>query len=78
MKRLIETEPIDVLMLQETLCSAEQITRSMQAMTHGWSYVALDSSSQSGGLAIGVNTRTIKVEASWGGGRLSGAGYIHC
>jgi len=76
MMRLIETDPIDIIMLQETLYSADHIICSMHSITPGWIYIALDVAGRSGGLAIGVNPRTIKVEASWGG-RLPGDGYFH-
>jgi len=76
MMRLIETDPIDIIMLQETLYSADHIICSMHSITPGWIYIALDVAGRSGGLAIGVNPHTIKVEASWGG-RLPGDGYFH-
>eukprot|EP00253_Pinus_taeda_P012058 PITA_12058 len=67
MKRLIESEPIDIIMLQETLFPVEQITRAMQALTPGWIYTAIDAAGRSGGLAIGTNPRSIKVDSTWGG-----------
>eukprot|EP00253_Pinus_taeda_P031803 PITA_31803 len=67
MKRLIESELIDIIMLQETLCSADQITRALQAITPGWSYSAIDALGRSGGQAIGINPRSIKVNSTWGG-----------
>jgi len=67
LKRLIETESIDIIMLQETLCSAEQISKTFQALTPGWSFIALDAAGRSGGLAIRTNPRSIRVDATWGG-----------
>eukprot|EP00253_Pinus_taeda_P006367 PITA_06367 len=54
-------------MLQETLCSADQITRAMQALVPAWSFHAIDAVGRSGGLAIGVNPRSIKMDSTWGG-----------
>lgn len=67
MKRLIETESIHIIMLQETLCSAEQISKTFQSLTPGWSFIALDATSRSSSLAIGVNPRSIRIDATWGG-----------
>ena len=41
MKRLTESDPIDIIMLQETLCTADQITRAMQALTQARSTLPL-------------------------------------
>lgn len=71
MKRLLESEPIDIIMLQETLCSADQASKFMQAMTPGWTFFSLDAAGRSGGLSIGINPRSIKLESAWGG-----QGYI--
>ena len=42
MKRLIATEPIDIIMLQEILCSADQIIGVMQTLVPGWNFFAND------------------------------------
>jgi exonuclease III len=76
MKRLIESEPIDIIMLQETLCSADQITRAMQALVPGWIFFANDAVGRSGGLAIGINPRSIKVDSTWGGAGFIGLGHL--
>eukprot|EP00253_Pinus_taeda_P027166 PITA_27166 len=67
MKRLIESELVDIIMLQETLCPAEQIVHVMQSMVPGWCFYANDAVGRSGGIAIGINTRTIKPISTWGG-----------
>eukprot|EP00253_Pinus_taeda_P029489 PITA_29489 len=67
LKRLIETKSIDIIMLQETLCSADQISKTFQALTPGWSFISLDVAGRSGGLAIGTNPHSIRVDATWGG-----------
>jgi len=64
---LFEVEQSDIILLQETLGLAENITHSLQALAPRWKFLALDAVGRSGGLAIGYNPRTIKVDASWGG-----------
>eukprot|EP00253_Pinus_taeda_P010150 PITA_10150 len=72
MKRLIESKPIDIIILQETLCTADQLTRTMQALTPGWNYSAIDAVGRSGRLAISINPRSIMVDSTWGGARFLG------
>eukprot|EP00253_Pinus_taeda_P003996 PITA_03996 len=67
LRRLFEIEAIDIIMLQETLGSAEHITSSLYSISLGWNYMEMDVVGRSGGLAIGYNPKTIRVTASWGG-----------
>jgi len=67
LRRLIEVEPIDIILLQETLGMVDHISQSLHSMIQRWTFVALDVARRSGGLAIGYNPRTIRVDASWGG-----------
>eukprot|EP00253_Pinus_taeda_P027180 PITA_27180 len=76
MKRLIESELVDIIMLQETLCPAEKIVHDMQAMVPGWCFFANDAVGRSGGIAIGFNTRTIKPNSTWGGMGFIGLDYF--
>jgi len=71
LKRLIETKPPDIILLQETLGMADQISHTLQNIIPNWSFVALDVVGRFGGLAIGYNPRSIRVDASWGG-----SGYL--
>eukprot|EP00253_Pinus_taeda_P026707 PITA_26707 len=72
LQRLFEVEPIDIILLQETLGLAEYITRSLQSLVSSWIFVAIDVVGRSGGLAIGYNPRSIRVDASWGQSRFMG------
>eukprot|EP00253_Pinus_taeda_P027637 PITA_27637 len=42
-------------------------------MTPRWKFLASDASGRSGGLAIGINPRTIRLDSSWGGQGFLGA-----
>eukprot|EP00253_Pinus_taeda_P018044 PITA_18044 len=66
MRRLIEIDTIDILMLQETLGSVEDIKHTLVALRPGWHHQALDAIARAGGLAISYNPRTINVSATWG------------
>eukprot|EP00253_Pinus_taeda_P014091 PITA_14091 len=67
LQRLVEVDTIDIILLQEILGPAEHITRSLQSLVPSWNFVAIDAVGRSGGLAIGYNPRSIRVDASWGG-----------
>lgn len=64
LQRIFEVELTDIILLQETLGQAENITHSLHAMAPRWNFIALDAVGTSGGLAIGYNPRTIRVDAS--------------
>jgi exonuclease III len=66
LKRMILTEHPDVLLLQETLGEGVEVYNRLSALLPDWSFITLDSIERSGGLAIGWNSRTIKVINSWG------------
>eukprot|EP00253_Pinus_taeda_P033192 PITA_33192 len=67
LRRLFEVDPIDIILLQETLGMTEHITSYLQSISPGWTFLVMDAVGRSGGLAIGYNHRTIRVSASWGG-----------
>eukprot|EP00253_Pinus_taeda_P021770 PITA_21770 len=67
LRRLFEVEPTDIIMLQETLGEAEIITNTLASLLPGWQFFTIDATGRSGGLATGLNPRTIRVLASWGG-----------
>lgn len=64
---LFEVEQPDIILLQETLGPAENVTLSLQVLAPRWKSMAIDAIGRSGGLAIGYNPRTIRIDASWGG-----------
>eukprot|EP00253_Pinus_taeda_P033720 PITA_33720 len=67
LQRLFEAEQPNIILLQETLGSAENVTLSLQALAPRWKFIAVDAIGRSGGLAISYNPRTIRIDASWGG-----------
>lgn len=40
---------------------------TLSSLKPGWNFYSFDATRRSGGLAIGHNSRTIKVTTSWGG-----------
>lgn len=72
LKRLLGSEPCDIIFLQETLSRFEHIVRTLLAIMPGWKFQASDVVGRSRGIALGVNPRTIKVIYAWGGHRFLG------
>jgi exonuclease III len=66
LKRVIDFEHPDILLLQETLGEGEEVSSRLSSLLPGWKFETLDSFGRSGGLAIGWNTRSIKFINSWG------------
>jgi len=64
---IFEIESVDIIMLQETLGLADLVTSSLNSISSGWHYMAMDAMGRSGGLAIGYNPKTIRVNVSWEG-----------
>eukprot|EP00253_Pinus_taeda_P013627 PITA_13627 len=71
LRRLLSTSPIDVIFLQGTLSFVEAISLLSQLMLPDWSFIGLDASGHSGGIALGFNLHTINLCNCWGveGGR---------
>eukprot|EP00253_Pinus_taeda_P016780 PITA_16780 len=67
LKRLLLSHSLDIILLQETLCQAEPLTKILNAWFPNWTFQALDASGRSGGLAIGVNNRTAEIRNYFGG-----------
>lgn len=66
-QRLFEIEQPDIILLQETLGSAEDISHCLHTLAPRWKFLAMDASGRSGGLALGYNPRSIRIDSSWGG-----------
>jgi len=71
LRRLFESEHVDIIMLQETLGTIESIDQTLSSINPGWHFHSLDAMGRSRGLSIGYHPRTINVIATWGG-----AGFI--
>eukprot|EP00253_Pinus_taeda_P031439 PITA_31439 len=67
LKRLFEVELPDIILLQETLGSAESTTHALNSIAPRWHFIRLDAMGRSGGLAIGYNPYSIRMDSSWGG-----------
>lgn len=65
--RLFENEPIDIIMLQETLGNAKSINQTLFSINLGWHFHSLDTMGRSGGVTIRYNPLSINVLATWGG-----------
>jgi hypothetical protein len=52
-------------MLQETLGAEVVIVLLLERLQKGWSFCGLDASGRFGGLAMGWNQKSIKLESSW-------------
>eukprot|EP00253_Pinus_taeda_P027066 PITA_27066 len=76
LRRLLEVEPIDIILLQETLGEVDHITSALKSISPGWIYWAMDVVGRSGGLSIGYNPRSIKASASWGGHGFMGLDFF--
>lgn len=72
-RRLFESEQPDIILLQETLGPAETIEHCLNSISPRWKFLATDTSGRSGGLAIRINPRTIRLDSSWGGKGFLGA-----
>jgi len=61
LKRVLDIEHPDVLMLQETLGEVDSVKSKLEGMLPGWVFECLDVRGRSGGLATGWNPRTVKL-----------------
>jgi exonuclease III len=66
LQRLLELSQPDVVLLQETLGEAAVVVQLLERILKGWSFFGLDAFGHSGGLAMGWNPKSIKLENSWG------------
>lgn len=58
--RLISSDSLDIIFLQGTLGSADDITCTLEHSLPGWKFSRLDAQGRSGGLALDINSRSIK------------------
>jgi exonuclease III len=66
LKRVIDSEHPDILLLQETMGEGEEVKSRLISLLPGWNFETLDATGRSGGLEIGWNTHSIQVINSWG------------
>ena len=65
-KRLVDLEHPDILLLQETLGVGDVLKCRLESWFTGWNFETLDIRGRSRGLAIGWNVRNVKVLNLWG------------
>ena len=58
LRRLIDFNRPDVLLLQETLGLNEDVCCILESLLPGWKFVAIDECGCSGGLALGWNLKS--------------------
>lgn len=75
LRRLFEVEPIDIILLQETLGEVDHITSFLKSILPRWNFIAMDAVGRLGGLAIGYKPCSIRALASWGGHRFIGLDF---
>lgn len=66
LKRLLSSEPCDIIFLQETLGIYDLIVTTLQSIKPKWKFQALNAAGRLGGLALGTNPQSIKVTSDWG------------
>jgi len=76
LRRVLDLEHPDVLMLQETLGEMEAVKSKLEGMLPGWVFQCLDVRGRSGGIATGWNTRTVKIENVWGMDSVLGCSFF--
>jgi len=67
LRQLLFANSLDIIFLQETLGPTDDIARTLDHSLPGWRFTRLDAHGRSGGLALGINTRSIKEINYWGG-----------
>lgn len=72
LRRLFDSESLDIIFLQETLGEADLISHTLGSLKLGWIFQSLDVIGRSGGLALGYNPRTINLRTSCGGDKFIG------
>ena len=66
LRRLVELNQPDVILLQETLGCSEVVIRVLETLLPGWIFVAVDARGRSGGLASGWKVQSCRCDCSWG------------
>jgi hypothetical protein len=66
LRRLVDLNSPDVIMLQETLGVSETVVKALESLFPGWMFAAVDARGRSGGLATGWLKKTCNYESVWG------------
>jgi len=76
LRRLFESEPVDIIFLQETLGEANQITHILGSLKPGWTFLSLDAVRRFGGLVLRFNPISIILKSTWGGQGFIGINFF--
>jgi hypothetical protein len=64
--KLVESTQPNLILLQETLGEAASIITFLESFLKHWKFIGVYAKGRSRGLAIGWNTRSVKILNSWG------------
>lgn len=67
LRRLFESEPVDIIFLQEALGEANHINSILESLEPRWDFFSLDAVRRSARLALGYNPHSIHLKSAWGG-----------
>jgi len=65
LKSLITVHNPNAIFLQETMGTNEIVTRALEVLFPGWSFVAIDAKGHSGGLATGWRLKSGNCDKVW-------------
>ena len=65
LRRLIDFNRPDVVLLQETLGLNEYVSCILETLLLGWKFVVIDLCGRSGGLASGCNLKSCRCDGMW-------------
>jgi len=65
LRRVIDLNCLDVILLQETLGLSDDVTKSLELLLPGWKFVAIDVNGRSGGLASGWRLSVCRCDNFW-------------
>lgn len=71
LRRFLTSNQLDIIFLQETLCSVDTLTPTLNSWLPNLTFHALDASGRFGGIAIGLCNKSLELRNIWGG-----RGYI--
>ena len=66
LKRVIQVQKLDIILLQETLGTEEEVSRVLSSISSSFTFLAQSAKGHSGGLAIVWNPTMLHCQNSWG------------
>ena len=65
LKRVVQVQKLDIIILQETLGTEEEVSRVLSSISSSFTFLAHSAKGHSGGLAIAWNTTMLHCENPW-------------